>query len=242
MSATLSLTEEQTLVALRSYLLTVLPTGIEVVDGLDNRVPEPTGPDFLTLTPMLRGRLSTNVDTYQDCAFTASVSGTTLTVTEMSLGTIVVGATLFGTGITSGTTITAEGTGTGGIGTYAVNQSQTIASEIMASGSKSMLQATQVTVQIDVHGPNSGDNAQIITTTFRDEYAVDAFASSGFDVAPLYADDGHQMPFLNGEQQIEERWVISAVMQCNPIVSVPQQFASDLNADLVDITAQYTAT
>lgn len=242
MSASLSLTESQTLAALRSYLLAVMPAGMEIVRGQDNRVSEPIGPDFIVMTPVLRYRLGTNVDTYQDCAFTGSISGTTLTVTVMSLGTIAVGATLFGTGIAAGTTIAALGTGTGGTGTYTISSSQTVASEIMACGSKNMLQPTRVTVQLDVHGPNSGDNTQIITTTFRDEYAVDSFAASGFDVAPLYADDGHQMPFLNENQQVEERWVIDCVMQCNPIVSVPQQFASQLAANLVEVQAQYPAT
>ena len=187
-------------------------------------MPEPADANFITMTPILRTRLGTNIDNYQDCAFTGSISGNTLTVTAMSLGTIAVGATLFGANVAAGTTINAEGTGTGGVGTYTVNLSQTVASEIMASGSKNMLQPTQVTVQLDVHGPASGDNTAIITTAFRDEYAVDSFAASGFDVAPLYADDGHQMPFVNENQQVEERWVVDCVMQCNPIVGVPQQF------------------
>lgn len=224
MSVALSLTEVQTLTALRTFLLSVMPSGMEIVRGQDNRVPEPSGPDFITMTPILRSRLGTNVDTYQDCAFTGSISGATLTVTSMSLGTIAVGATLFGAGIAAGTTITAPGTGTGGIGTYTVSQSQTIASEIMACGSKNMLQPTEVRVQLDIHGPASGDNTAIITTCFRDDFAVQSFLSSGFDVAPLYADEGHQMPFLNGEQQVEERWVVDCVMQCNPVVNVPQQF------------------
>ncbi|MEI7296599.1 hypothetical protein WCQ02_31035 [Paraburkholderia tropica] len=150
----------------------------------------------------------------------------------MSLGTITVGSTLFGSNVASGTTITAFGTGTGGIGTYVVDTSQTVTSEVMAAGRKSMLQTTKVTVQLDVHGPNSGDNTAIITTAFRDDYAVQSFASSGFDVSPLYADDGKQMPFLNENQQVEERWVIDCVMQCNPILTVPQQFADELDATI----------
>lgn len=228
MSVTLSLTEVQTLTALRTFLLSVLPSGVEVVRGLDNRVPEPTGVNFVEMTPILRSRLGTNVDTYQDCAFTGSIAGAALTVTAMSLGTISVGATLFGTGVTAGTMITAQGTGTGGVGTYTVSQSQTVSSEILACGSKNMLQPTEVRVQLDIHGPASGDNAAIVTACFRDDFAVQSFLSPGFDVTPLYADEAHQMPFLNGEQQIEERWVIDCVMQCSPVLTVPAQFASGL--------------
>jgi hypothetical protein len=60
--------------------------------------------------------------------FTGSVSGTTLTVTQMKSGTIAVGQQLFGPSVTSETVITALGTGAGGIGTYTINLSQTIAS------------------------------------------------------------------------------------------------------------------
>jgi hypothetical protein len=237
----ISLTEVQTLTALRTYLLSVLPAGTEVIRGQDNRVPEPQGANFVTMTPMLRDRLSTNVDTFQDCAFTGSIIGTTLTVTAMSLGTISPGATLFGTNVAANTTITALGTGSGGVGTYTVSPSQTVSSETLACGGKSLLQPTKVTIQLDVHGPASGDNAAIITTTFRDDYAVQSFLSSGFDVQPLYADNAHQVPFLNGEQQIEERYVIDVVMQCNPIITVPQQFAAVLSIGLTNVDVTYPA-
>jgi hypothetical protein len=239
MSVSLSLTEVQTLTALRSFLLSVMPAGMEIVRGQDNRVPEPAGTDFITMTPILRSRLGTNVDAYQDCAFTGSISGQTLTVAAMSLGSITVGATLFGTGITAGTTLLAQGTGTGGVGTYTVSASQTVASEIMACGSKSMLQPTEVRIQLDIHGPASGDNTAIVTTAFRDEYAVETFAASGFDVAPLYCDEGHQMPFDNGEQQVEERWVVDCVMQCNPVVNVPQQFFTSATIGLKPIDQNF---
>jgi hypothetical protein len=241
MSIALSLTEIQAFTALRTFLLTVLPSGIEVLRAQANQVPEPQGSDFVMMTPLLRSRLATNVDTHEDCAFTGSITGNTLTVTAMKLGTITVGATLFGAGIAAGTTITAPGTGAGGVGTYTVSQSQTVGSETIACGSKSMLQETQLNVQVDVYGPNSGDNAQIITTTFRDGYAVDVFASSGFDVAPLYTDDAKQTPFISGESQYESRWTINCVMQINPVVTVPQQFADQLQAGLIDVQAQYPA-
>lgn len=67
-------------------------------------------------------------------AFTGvgSIAGTTLTVTAANQGALVVGASLYdgpaGT-ITPGTVITALGTGTGGIGTYTLNNSLTVSSE-----------------------------------------------------------------------------------------------------------------
>jgi hypothetical protein len=62
---------------------------------------------------------------------TAAISGTTLTVASVASGTLYVGQTIQGAGITVQTIITALGTGSGGAGTYTVNNSQTIASITM---------------------------------------------------------------------------------------------------------------
>lgn len=64
----------------------------------------------------------------QDGSVTGSIASTTLTVTAVGSGKISVGDVLSGTGITTGTTVTALGTGTGGTGTYTVDTSQTAAS------------------------------------------------------------------------------------------------------------------
>jgi hypothetical protein len=68
-------------------------------------------------------------------SFTGSISGTTLTVSAVSLGTLQVGQTISDlTGqVLVGTTILALGTGVGGIGTYQVSLNQTVASEAMSS-------------------------------------------------------------------------------------------------------------
>lgn len=226
MNIQISITQSQTLAAVRAFLLGALPAGIEVVRGQDNRVPEPTGPDFVVMTPTLRGRLSTNVDEYDDAAFTGLIDGTILTVSDVQIGQIVVGRTLFGVDVTPGTTITALGTGTGGVGTYTITPTQTVSEQTMAAGMKSLQQSTEVTIQLDVHGPASAENAAVITTLFRDDYAAQAMADTG--VAPLYAADAHQLPFSNGEQQVEQRWVVDLVLQVKPTLNVPQQFAEAL--------------
>lgn len=66
---------------------------------------------------------------------TGAISGTTLTVSAVSSGTLSVGQIISGTGITSGTTITAFGTGTGGAGTYTVSASQTASSTTITAQS-----------------------------------------------------------------------------------------------------------
>lgn len=65
----------------------------------------------------------------------ASITGTTLDVVTVSSGTIAVGDLVFGSGVQPGTRITAFGTGTGGVGTYTVSVSQTVASTTIAGTS-----------------------------------------------------------------------------------------------------------
>ena len=67
--------------------------------------------------------------------YTASISGTTMTVSAVAAGTLQVGQTLTGSGIVAGTQIVSFSSGTGGIGTYNVNASQTVASETILSSS-----------------------------------------------------------------------------------------------------------
>ena len=64
--------------------------------------------------------------------FIGSVSGTTLTVTKVLSGTIAVGQDLFGVGVNIESIILSQLTGTsGGVGTYSINISQTVASTQM---------------------------------------------------------------------------------------------------------------
>lgn len=63
--------------------------------------------------------------------FTASVSGTTMTVTSVKEGTLAASQQLFGISVPDETVITALGTGTGGVGTYTLNNSLTLSSREM---------------------------------------------------------------------------------------------------------------
>lgn len=77
--------------------------------------------------------------------FKASISGTVMTVTAAAgaggpgdptatWGVLAVGHTISGPGITAGTVISSLGTGTGGIGTYNINNSQSFTSNFLTSG------------------------------------------------------------------------------------------------------------
>jgi hypothetical protein len=74
-------------------------------------------------------RYTWRISNPNNAEFVGSISGTTLTVTLMKSGTIAAGQQVLCDGILPETVITALGTGTGGVGTYTINRSQTIASE-----------------------------------------------------------------------------------------------------------------
>ena len=127
---------------------------------------------------------------------TGSISGTTLTVSAVSSGTLAVGDFINGAGVTGGTYITALGTGSGGVGTYTVNTSQTVSSTtitaigknktaINTSGSSSpTITASQIVGQ-DTYGRQRNYNPPIFRKP--DHWT---FASFGQDLLSVCSSDG----------------------------------------------------
>lgn len=171
MPMTPSITESSIFTTLRTFLLGILPGGVEVVQAQQNNVGEPVGPDFVTVNSIGTHRLSTNVDTYTD-----------------------------------------PGTN---------------------PGAKNSEVSMQFRVQLDVHGPNAADNAATIVALFRDEYACVQFATVNPDIQPLFCEDPRQMPFINGENQYEQRWMIEAFIEYDPVIQTPQDFASQVEVNVV---------
>lgn len=216
-----SVTQNAVNSALGNFLLAVLGLpATQVIVGQVNRVASPEG-DYAVMWPLRRARFSTNLDTTADCEFTASISTTNMTVTAVEIGALVAGATVFGPGVAANTII-QSGPG-GGAGIYVVSPSQNVASEVMQAGQTQVTQSTEVVMQVDVHGPNSADNAQTISTLFRDAYAVQQMAGTG--VTPLYADDPKQIPFITAAKQYDQRWIVEVHLEIDPTVFVPQEYA-----------------
>lgn len=99
------------------------------------------------------------------------------------------------------------------------------------AGTNAVGRSNALTIQLDVYGPNSSDNAQVIATLFRDAYGCEALGPA---IQPLYCDDGQQMPLVNGEFQYQDRWTLRATLQANPAITTPAQFASSVNLTLAD--------
>lgn len=83
---------------------------------------------------------------------------------------------------------------------------------------------SRIDVQIDFYGAQAGEFCKTAKTAFRSHWGFLHFPSN---IKPLYTSDGVQAPLLTGEQQYESRWTITASMQYNPTVTVPQQFADE---------------
>lgn len=111
-------------------------------------------------------------------SFTGSIATTTLTVSAISAGSIYPSMQISGTGVTAGTRIVAQLTGTtGGAGTYTVSASQTVASTAMTGDLPSRIQVAQDGVY------NAQFSAQFINTT-NDVQDIDIwFRKNGTDVA-----------------------------------------------------------
>lgn len=206
-TVTIDITHSFILNAVRQFLLLILPAGTEVVRGQANRVPEPTSPNYVVMTPLFGERLSTTVDTYQDN---------------------------------------------------------------ITSGFRFAQVSMDLTIQLDFHGPSSGDNSQVFVALWRDEYGstvifenaliiaevqtdagdniqtntgADIDITNQFNIVPLYSSDPRQAPFINGEAQYEYRWSVDAHLQFSPTVTLTQQFAAKLGPiGIKQVDATYPPT
>lgn len=92
-----------------------------------------------------------------------------------------------------------------------------------AAGTRAVEQGTEYSIQVDCYGPESSDHATKISTLWLDSYGYSMLQPYG--CAPLYASDPVQSALVNGEENYEQRWMLTAVLQFNPVITVAQEFA-----------------
>lgn len=179
MTVALKITESDVFSTLRSFVLEIVPSGVEVIKAQANRVPEPEGTEFVVMTAIRRERLEWNTTTFIDG--------------------------------------------------YPIDPSIRVDT-----------QPTQYTIQLDFHGSSGADYAQEFTTLFFSDYAFDEFGFiTTLDIKPLYCSDPKQIPFINGEQQYEDRWIVEVEIQANMQTTVAQQFADQLQVNVISVAATY---
>ncbi|VVE82844.1 phage neck terminator protein [Pandoraea sputorum] len=183
MSATISVSQSDVMTAVRSFLLGVVPNGVEVVQGYDNRLPAPTGPNYVQFWMVGNTRLSTNWNEY-------------------------------------------------------VGNTQPLPDP--QDGKMQARMGTEARVQIDFYGPAAQEYADMVATLWRDDYACQAFATINPEIQPLHVDDAKNMPIVDGESQYEQRFMVEASLQFNPVTSVPQDFAEELAIEeFINVDAAY---
>ena len=92
---------------------------------------------------------------------TGSISGTTLTVTAVTSGTLATSQIVTGSGVVQGTYISSFGSGTGGTGTYEINISQTQSSETLTCALGGVVLVPN-SIYVSVYGGTSTDIAQTL--------------------------------------------------------------------------------
>ena len=95
----------------------------------------------------------------------------------------------------------------------------------------SMIGPARIDVQVDFYGPSAGDWCKAVKGVFRSVYAPAQFPDG---IKPLYCTDGTQAPLITGEEQFETHWIITASLQYNPTVIVPQQSATALSINILE--------
>ena len=94
-----------------------------------------------------------------------------------------------------------------------------------APGPVTSEQGQQIDVQLDCYGPLSSQWSDILTTLLRDNVGCMALAPV---CQPLYADDPMRAPLTNAEAQYEDRWIVTARLQYNAVVTTSQDYATVL--------------
>lgn len=239
MSLSISPIQHDIYVILRSFLLAIMPGDVEVIAGQTNRVPEPKSPRFIMMNISRVERLETNIDTFQDCTFIGSIAGNILNVAAFAPGALplAVGQPIWGVGVLPATLVTGTTQSVGGTGPFQINLTQTVTGSMASGGNRYELHS-EFTIQCDIHCPDdtSADLANTFVTMFRDQFAVDFFNASGFDVWPIHCDDPRQVPFINAAQQYETRFIVEVHIQANQIITgVGQQAFDVVNINLIEI-------
>jgi len=149
--------------------------------------------------------------------FTASIATTTMTVTAITSGPIYPGMTITGTGVTAGTRIVSQLTGTdGSTGTYQVSISQTVASTTITGTCKSKIRcevAGVYNVQFSVQFVNTDNNIHDTDIWMRKNGTNVPDSNSQFSIPNRHGSvDGHLIGALNlfidlaADEYVELMW------------------------------------
>lgn len=108
-------------------------------------------------------------------------------------------------------------------------------------------QGTQLEVQIDCFGASAPEWGVALSTLLRDDVGCVALAGTDGDgnplvpptCQPLYVDEVPFVPLDDSEEQYEQRWIVRAILQYNPVTTPPQQFATAASVTVINVDEAY---
>ena len=157
---------------------------------------------------------------------TGDITTTTLNVTAVTSGTLDIGQTISGTGVTAGTRIVAFGTGSGGTGTYTVDVSQTVASTTISATKSSRVQVTAAGVY------NYQFSAQLDNTSGGDHLVYIWIRKNGTDVA----DSASQVRLKGNDAELVAAWNWLVNLAANDYIELMWS-VDDTGVQLLAVTA-----
>ena len=151
---------------------------------------------------------------------TGSIAGDVLTVTAVGSGTVVNGATISGTGITTGTQISAQLTGTtGGVGTYLLTISQQkLVSSTTVSGTYGTMTVGTMTVGTTFQvGQTISGTGVTAGTTITQLLTGTGGNGSTFAVSPTQTVGSNT---FSGVGNVETKWYAASAAQPGGLVKI----------------------
>ena len=95
-----------------------------------------------------------------------------------------------------------------------------------ANGEYTISTPKRLDVQLDFYGELADDQCNAVKTAYRTFWATDKFPAW---LKPMYCSDGVQGPFVNGESQYANRWILTASLHFNASLTVPQDSANQIS-------------
>lgn len=176
-------------------------------------------------------------------SFTGSISGSVLTVTNVSSGGLSVGQVISGTGVTAGTSITSYGTATGGIttGTYNLSQSSTVSSTSLTSYAQRPLRINSAFVRIVTAATGTLDYPVAVINS-EDYELIGLKALSGPWPRALYYQPSEPVGALNywpnpssGEVHMFCDTLLNNFQTLNDTITLPQGYAMAIVWNLCEL-------
>ncbi|EIC83986.1 hypothetical protein [Serratia sp. M24T3] len=90
-------------------------------------------------------------------------------------------------------------------------------------------------VQLDCFGSESESMAGLISTTFRSEWACEAFKSFGYPLAPVSTGDLRQTAFINSESGYGDRWTLDVTLVIDRSITLPRYFFDSVELEAYSV-------